>query len=129
MTDHKYKTAWCDFVAYLMRHRGLNQTDFADKLEVPRNSLHQWVTGRSKPPVTDLERWVEVLRLNDTDADRFRWLAMESYTPAAVWSRLRDLERTVDDLADKLRKISIERDEIREHLVRLREKFASPAVK
>ena len=129
MADHKYKTAWCDFTNYLLRNRGINQTDFADKLDIPRNSLHQWLSGRSKPPITDLDRWVAVMRLSDTDADRFRWLALESYTPSEVWAKLQRLEATVDDLGDKLRKIALERDEIREHLVRLRDKMAGPNVK
>lgn len=107
--QHKFATSWCDFFVFMLKQRRLNQSTFADLVGEKPPVINQYATGRSKPPLNSLDRWADALRMNTTDRWRFHWLALEAYTPRAVWDRivemeasLASLEQTRVELAGKL---------------------------
>ncbi len=92
MSQHKFYGPWCSFFQFAMDRAKLNGSTFADASGESPQSIHQYVTGRNKPPIERLAKYAEILKLNRDDAERFIWLAHQSYTPTVVWDRLSKLE-------------------------------------
>lgn len=58
------------FIKNLIRLRKaskLNQQDLADKMEVSRNSITNWETGKSEPKASDIEKMAYVLGVSPND--------------------------------------------------------------
>ncbi len=92
MREHKFYGPWCSFFQFAMDRAKLNHSKFADLCGEMQQSIHQYVTGRTKPPLEKLGKFAEVLKLNRADTERFIWLGHQSYTPSVVWERLAKLE-------------------------------------
>lgn len=99
--NHKHHTAWCAYMAFLLKERRLNQSTFADLLRVKPQVIQTYISGRSKPPLDELLNWCEVLKLPRQESERMRWLALESYTPTAVWEKINGLELSVAQMSEE----------------------------
>jgi transcriptional regulator with XRE-family HTH domain len=122
--QHKYDGAWCGLVRYAMKRAGLSQRSLAAALGEPVPSVNAWVSGKTRPPLEDLETWADALRLSGEERAQFRWQALEGYCHEEVWERCRDLERQLADAAVRGSTIATELSELRAHCGDLRSKLA-----
>lgn len=95
--SHKYKCAWGAFVRFLLEKNGLSEADLASRLRIAPGQVNQYINGRSKPPIGELSAWAEALRCTGDEAERLSWLALEPWTPAMVWAKIRRLEDSLRD--------------------------------
>jgi transcriptional regulator with XRE-family HTH domain len=92
MRSHKYRCAWGSFVLFLLESRGWSQADLGERLGIAQGQVSNYILGRSKPPLGELEHWCKALKLNQAERERFSWLALEPWTPTPVWAKIRELE-------------------------------------
>ncbi|HAT10280.1 MAG TPA: hypothetical protein DCS97_06745 [Planctomycetes bacterium] len=95
--SHKYKSAWGTFVQYLLDDRGISHGELSERLGTLQGTVSHYISGRSKPPLGDLDRWAAALRCTHDDAERLSWLALEPWTPEPVWRKIKDLEAILAD--------------------------------
>jgi transcriptional regulator with XRE-family HTH domain len=92
---HKFHSEWCAYLQWLITRKGLNQSTFAEQAGLQQQMVHVYLQGRSKPPLNQLHKWVEVLGLEGEERETFLWLANETYTPPVVWDRVKALEKSL----------------------------------
>lgn len=103
--DKPLDTAWCHLTKGFMARRRISQTRLAELLKVSQAYVWQCLTGRCRPPINQFAEWEQALRLSPEEAHTFRWTALEAYTPAAVWSRIVELEESLDSATLQLREL------------------------
>lgn len=88
-----------------LKERGWSIRAFAGKLDPKRtgDSLNGYVNkiinGKVSPPLDDIERWADFLRLDGEDRRRFILLAKLAHGHEEIEETFLDLERRYRDLA------------------------------
>jgi transcriptional regulator with XRE-family HTH domain len=93
---HKFYTPWNSFLQYLLDRERLSQSDFAASLGMSVSTFHGYLLGRNKPPLDELPRWAELLKLVEHDREQFLWLAHETHTPSVVWTKVNLLAKLLE---------------------------------
>lgn len=57
-----------------------------------QGSIAPVLVGKQRPPLDELPRWADALKLHGHDREQFLWLAMQPWTPDPVWERVAELE-------------------------------------
>jgi transcriptional regulator with XRE-family HTH domain len=96
--SHKYRCSWGSFVLFLLESRGWSQADLGERLGMAQGQVSNYINGRSKPPLGELEGWAKALKLNVSERERLTWLALEPWTPAPVWAKIRELEALLAEM-------------------------------
>lgn len=131
--EHKYSTAWCAQVKFLLRRTGLSQREFADRVHLSEGAVSHYIVGRYRPPVELLDQWADALALRGQEREQFKWLALETYTPSVVWDRVCGLEAQLVHASEKvlgqakeIDHLAVQVAQLRGMLVKLREKCGAP---
>jgi transcriptional regulator with XRE-family HTH domain len=91
MRQHKFFGQWCQvFREHLVKLE--SQWVFASRTGISVQMINAYFTGRSKPPLNQLEKMAEALGISGETRRRFLWLAQEHYVTPAVWERISELE-------------------------------------
>ena len=98
MRAHKYRCAWGSFVLFLLESRGWSQADLGERLAIAQGQVSNYICGRSKPPLGELDAWAKALKLSAAERERFQWLALEPWTPTPVWAKIRELEALLAEM-------------------------------
>lgn len=122
--NHKHYTAWCAYMAFLLKERKLNQSSFADLMRVKPQVIQTYLSGRSKPPLDEMIHWCEVLKLPKHESERMRWLALESYTPSAVWEKIASLEAALTEMDQERVRIRAQLAQSEQERIRITSQFA-----
>jgi transcriptional regulator with XRE-family HTH domain len=102
MRQHKFHGEWCQMFRKCLEKLE-SQGVFASRTGISIQMINAYFTGRSKPPLEQLDTMADALHLVGEPRRRFLWLAQEHYVPPAVWARCSELEtlllRTQEELA------------------------------
>lgn len=92
-----------------VKARGWSMREFASKLDPKRtvDSVHGYVSkivnGKVSPPLNDIERWADFLRIDGADRKRFILLAKLAHGHEEIEESFLDLERRYRTLAEAAR--------------------------
>jgi len=96
--EQQYYSPWCSMVEVYMERSGLNQLQVAQTLGRTPQYVISWRTGRSRPPLEDLEEIADALLVPQAEREGFYLEAQLAHAPQKVRELVRDLHRQINEL-------------------------------
>lgn len=84
-THSPERSDWCRMVDERIAEIGITKVEAAMRVGVSPTAFHDYVAGRVRPPMRDVELWARVLEITDeTEVKKFHELALLGNAPTAV---------------------------------------------